>query len=302
MSVKKAYILAALGASLWGTIGLFVEVLHSHGFSSWEVVAIRLLFSALLLTVVAAAWYRTAFKVKLQHLPLFIGTGIISIAFFNYFFFTVMNETSVSISVVLLYSGPVFVVLLSRLFFKEPLTRKKLCALGFMVAGTAFVVEYVPLGGGELSPLIIVFGLASGFFYALYSIFGKAAGRYYDSMTITLYSMILGALFMVPASQLWQQANTLFNIEVLATAVGLGLVPTVLAYLLYTTGLRYAESGRVSILSAAEPVVAVLIGVFVFQDQLTGWQMAGIVLVIVSTVLTFDLKWKKKQLERSEAA
>ncbi|TVP81802.1 MAG: EamA family transporter, partial [Alkalicoccus sp.] len=77
MSTRAAYLIVMAGAALWGTTGLFVNQLNQAGFTAWEVVGIRLSFSALLLLLFLLIFHRGLLYVKLRDLPFFIGTGII---------------------------------------------------------------------------------------------------------------------------------------------------------------------------------------------------------------------------------
>jgi drug/metabolite transporter (DMT)-like permease len=286
MSTRMAYVIVMAGAALWGTTGIFVNELNASGFTPWEVVGIRLSFSALLLLLFLLLFKRHLLYVKLRDLPYFIGTGIISIAFFNYFFFTVIDTATISLAVVLLYTGPVFVALISRFTFKEAFTKRKVGALILMLGGCALTVGLIPAGSLSVSGMTIVFGVLSGFFYALYSIFGKYVSGRYHAMTITTYSMIFGSLFLVPTSRLWEKSSLLFSPSVLLYGLGLAAVATVFAYIFYTAGLRYIESGRAAILSTVEPVVAIIIGLLLYSEVITLWQGAGMALVIASVLLT----------------
>ncbi|ADH99923.1 DMT family transporter [Salisediminibacterium selenitireducens] len=286
MTKKTAYILVIIGAALWGTTGLFVQQLNAIGFTPWETVGIRLTFSAVLILLFLGIFKPAMLRIQLSHLPYFIGTGIISIAFFNFFFFTVIDEANLSLAVVLLYTGPVFVTILSRLFFKEPFTGAKGLALFLMLLGCALTVELLPYGTMPDGWRIVLYGLLSGFFYALYSIFGKSVSRHYHSLTITAYSMVTGSVFLMLSSTLLHEPVRLIQPEVLLNGFGIALFATVSAYVLYTFGLTYVESSRASILSTMEPVVAIIIGVMIFGDQLNSWQALGFVLVLLSVAVT----------------
>ena len=64
-----------------------------------------------------------------------------------------------------------------------------------------------------------------------------------------------------------------------------GFVSAYLAYMLYTYGLEGLENGRASIMASIEPVVATLVGVFVYGEALSLTGIAGIVLVLAAIVL-----------------
>lgn len=88
------YILAA--ASLWGLIGLFVKILSAQGFSSMQIVALRSLASAACITVVLLRLGKEYFRISWRDIWLFIGTGILSLTFFNYCYFNCINASSLA--------------------------------------------------------------------------------------------------------------------------------------------------------------------------------------------------------------
>ncbi|WP_017727605.1 DMT family transporter [Halalkalibacterium ligniniphilum] len=302
MDIRRAYGFAVIGAALWGTIGLFVKKLYEHGLTPWEVVAIRVILSALILLLFIFLTNRTYLKIRLKDLPFFFGTGVVSIVFFNWCYFTVMEQSSVSLAVVLLYTGPLFVMILSRIFFKELLTKRKVAALVSTLIGCSFVVGLLPTAQVNVTPYILLAGLGSGFFYALYSIFGKYVSVRYDTLTITLYSFICASVFIFPTSGILQNATLFFDPTVLFYSLGLALFPTVIAYLFYTKGLSMIESSRAALLTTIEPVVAILLGLFVFSDSLSIWQSLGVGAVAFSILLTTETKKQKMRGQKKRAA
>lgn len=190
-----------------------------------------------------------------------------------------------SLAVTLLYTGPLFVTLLSRVFFKEPLTIRKGGALVLAVVGCAFAAGLLPFGQAGVSAGILVMGLLSGFCYALYSIFSKPVTARYSALTITTYTFFYTSIFMLLTSDITSKLEQFQHLDVWLSAVLLALVATVAGYGLYTTGLTYLEAGRASILSTVEPVVAVMTGVLFLGDVLSGWQVLGVLLVLYAAVL-----------------
>ena len=62
----------------------------------------------------------------------------------------------------------------------------------------------------------------------------------------------------------------------LASAIGLVLVATVLPYLLYTGGLARVESGKASIMASLEPVVASFVGILAFGEPMSASVFLGL--------------------------
>lgn len=282
---RLAYIYVLLGAALWGIIGLFIDALSQAGFSSLQIVTLRVVSATVMLVIFLVLKDPKLLKIDLRDSLSFIGTGIFSIVFFNWCYFTAIEEVSLSVAVILLYTGPAFVAVLSRIFFGEPLTKRKIGALLVTLIGCMLVVKLVPVGDQKLSWYGILVGLGSGFGYALYSIFGKHALKKYESLTVITYTFVFASAVLLPTSGLTIEFDQLASANVWYQIVGLGFFPTALAYMLYTQGLSMIESSRASITATIEPVVATLIGVWVFDELLTSYQIIGMLLILTAVVL-----------------
>lgn len=295
MSVKNAVnakspavsaLLVLTAGCLWGFMGLLVRSTDSLGLGSMETCFLRALVTAAVMLILLLLFDRPALKVRLKDLWCFAGSGIVSMSFFNYCYFKTIMLTSLSVAAVLLYTAPVFVVLLSAPLFGEKLSRRKLLAALAAFLGCAFVSGIVG-GAGRLSVSGILFGLGSGIGYALYSIFGRyALERGYGSVTISFYTFVFA---LVPSSLL---ADTGSALAALTGDLGqfaflslLILMVTLAPYLLYTKGLRGLENGTASILASVEPVVATLLGLLLYSEKLGFWNILGIALVLLSILL-----------------
>lgn len=281
----KIYLLTISGAVCWGIIGLFIAPLYDQGFTAWDVVAIRGIFSFIFLFIIMVMFFRNQLHTRLKDHVFFASAGIFSLALFNYFYFEVFSRSSLSVAVTLLYTGPLFVMILSRVFFKELLTLQKGLSLVFAMIGCAFVVGLLPYGSASIPGKTLFMGILSGFCYALYSVLTKPVTKRYSALTITTYTFFYMGLFMSLTSDVWSKFDKFQHVDVWISSLLLALVSTVAAYVLYTSGLKYLEAGKASILATIEPIVAVLIGVLFLGDQLRPLQVMGIALVLYSAML-----------------
>ncbi len=273
-----------LAGILWGSMGLFVRRLNAAGLYAIDIVQIRYLLAAVFVGLYLLAFHREKFKIRLRDLWCFLGTGLCSVLFFSWCYFAGMNETSLAVMSVLLYTAPIFVMLMSCLLFHERLTATKLLALALSVGGCALVSG---VGDVQLGLKGLLLGLGAGFGYALYSIFSRfAIDRGYDSWTITFYSFLICAVGCAFLSDWHAIAGTLLPApELLGWSAAMALMTGFLAYIFYTKGLEGMPSSRASILASIEPVTATLLGTFVFHEPL-GWSgIAGIALVVAAIVV-----------------
>ena len=297
MSKRVAYLYIAAAACLWGIISLFIRHLYAAGFTPTQVVSIRAISATFFLLLYALYKDMKSLSIKPADSRYFVGTGIISVVFFNWCMFNAIQETSVSVATILLYTAPAFVTLLSRVLFREALTSRKIIALISTLLGCSFVVGFLPSANESISSYGLVLGLGSGLFYALYSIFGKFALQKYSSLTVSVYTFLFAAVAVTPFSGLWKVMPLFSGPSVWLYIIGLGFLSTTLAYLLYTKGLERIESSRASIIASLEPVVASFMGYLVFKEQLELWQYVGIVMVIAAVIIVQEPATKAKAKE-----
>lgn len=280
-----------VAAALWGLMGVFVRHFSAVGLGSLETTEVRILCGLVLLGLYLLLFHREKLRVHPRDLWCFVGTGIVSLLFFSWCYFQTMTLTSLAVAGVLLYTAPVFVMLLSALLFRERITKRKAAALLMAVAGCALVSG---IGSAHsLSPKGLLLGLGSGFFYALYSIFGRyAIRRGYGSWTITFYTFLFCAAGGAVLCD-WSvagQAVAAQGGQIFLWMAAMGLVTAFAAYLLYTWGLERIESSRAAILASVEPVVAALVGIFWFREAVSLQAIVGIVLVLGAIAV---LGWEK---------
>ena len=276
--------LVLAGASLWGLIGLFNRTLMAAGLSARSIVLVRNLGGLAMLALVLLVWRRDAFRVSPRHLGWFFGTGVVSVLLFTWCYFSCQEQCSLAVAAILLYTSPAFVAVLAALLWRERLTRRKLAALGLTFGGCVLVTGVLS-GGAQVTLQGFLLGLGSGFFYALYSIFGRYALARYGPYTVTLYTFLFagaGSLLFLDLGELEAVAQ---REGVLPAALGLAAVSTVLPYLLYTAGLARIESGRAAILASVEPVVAALVGILAFREPMSPGVGLGILCILGAVLL-----------------
>lgn len=284
-SQTKSIVLILLAAVCWGMIGIFSRALSDAGCSPIQVTAARCVTVAALLTAYILVTDRSLLRVRWRDLWMFFGTGICSILFFNVCYFYTQSRTSLSVSAILLYTSPFFVMLISAPLFRERITAGKITALLLAFCGCVLITGV--LGGtGRVPPAAVLTGIGSGLGYGLYSIFGKLALRRYSNLTVTAYTFIFAAAGAVPfcapsdlISRMIQKPELPLN------TLMLGVLCTLVPFLLYTRGLDGIDSGKASVVAYAEPAVATLVGAAVFGEPITPEKLAGITLVLAAIII-----------------
>ena len=264
-------------------LGAFFTVVATCGWLVAE--AIRNQVSAAVMVLYLFCTDRRLLKIRLRDCGYFVGTGIFSLVFFNWCYFTAIEKSSLSVAAVLLYTSPIFVMLFSAVLFHEKLTKPKLAALAMTFAGCVLVTGLLSGEHAAISPAGALFGLGSGLGYALYSIFGKYALEKYDSATVSAYTFVFAAAAALPLARLDRAAALLLQPATLWGALGIGVLCCMLPFLFYTKGLSYVEAGRAAVIATLEPAVATVLGILLFHETMTLSKFCGIALIFGAIVV-----------------
>jgi DME family drug/metabolite transporter len=279
-----AYGSVLLAGALWGLMGMWNRFLMAGGLSPLSIVAVRNFGGAIILVLFVAVKDRSIFRIEKAHIKYFLGSGLGGTLLCTMCYFSCQKYCSLAVASILMYTAPAIVIVVSAALWKEKITRQKIVALGLTLVGCALVCG---IGSGNLSAtgIGVVLGLASGLTYALYTVFGRYALKYYSSITVVVWNFIIAG----PASLLLldpTEAARAFSHPILClTAVCLAAFSTAAPYLLYTWGLSKIEAGKASILASMEPVMAALVGIIIFQESMGIPTAIGILLVLAGVYI-----------------
>ena len=279
-----SYIYVILSAVCWGFIGFSNRLLTGVGVSLGNRVFIRNFGTLLVLTVVFGLFHRQVFRIRWKHLPIFLGSGLISILLLSIVYFKCQTMCSLSVAAVLLYLAPSFVVIFSAVLWKTPLTKRKVIALVVSLLGCVMVSGV--LGGDTTASWTgIGLGVLSGLCYASYTVFAHYGLARYESYTMIYWTFLVAGLGSIFFADFKTLPLAFSGTQGIVGTCGVVIVATVLPYIFYTKGLEGVESGRASIITNIEPVVETLVGVFVFKEALTVWTVLGVACVFGCVIL-----------------
>ena len=262
-------------------MGIFVRSLGAYGFDSIQISALRLCAAALCFLLLLAVRRGSRSRIRIRDIPLFLGLGVGSVGLMTCCYFAAIRMLTMSEAAILLYTSPIWVMLMSALFFHERVTRRKLLALALSVAGCALVSG---IGGGQMQPLGIVVGVGSGIAYGLYSILGSVALRRYPPETVSAYTFFIAALAVLlisrPAELVQRMAAADGLAGLILLVLATGAVTAFVPFLIYTIGLKRVQASHAAILATVEPLVATVLGIIVYGEQLRTATLLGIACIL----------------------
>lgn len=281
---QKAAVAKILAAAAgWGIIGVFSRPLSDAGLNAVQITFVRSVIVALGMALYLLLTDRKQFQIHWKDIWMFLGTGLLSIVFFNICYFLTIERATLAAASILLYTAPCFVMLMSAVFFHEKVTVQKLAALILAFAGCVLVSGFT---GGQMNGSAVLTGIGSGIGYALYSIFGSVALKKYQPFTVIFYTFLIASVGLIPFSAVTEIGAVMVGSgSVIASGLALGVLSTLLPFILYTGGLKELEAGKASVLAFAEPMIATIAGIVIFKEKVNMQNALGIVLIFAAILL-----------------
>ena len=274
----KGFLLVMMGASLWGTLPIFSNFSYQLGSDAMTSAAMRCYLAAAVFFVwmLANGSLKT---LKARELPFYLMYGIVSGGGTFIFYMMAIEQLSTAMAAILLYTGPAFVIIFSRILYKEPITKAKFAALCCTFLGSLLVVRGYDLASVSANGKGLCFGILSGISYSMTTVMGRKANQLHDGqMNAGLMTLFVIPLFLIlkpvwsiqiPVSGLWP------------LYLALALLGTVLPYTFYLKGLNMGiDGGMASITATLEPVVGTVLSVSILHDTLEWPQIFGVAIVI----------------------
>ena len=186
----------------------------------------------------------------------FAGLGLLGVTANQTLFLLGLRQTTAINATVLVTTIPVFTVLESLLTRREPASAIKVIGIALSAAGTIYLIgpDRISLAPNlALGNALIVLAMLA---YSAYLVLSKGMLERYPPITVSLYVMLFGALFVLPVG-LHAVAHTSFGAVSGRTWGLIGyavLGPTILAYVLNIWALKRVSSNLVAVYIYLQPV------------------------------------------------
>lgn len=277
LSRQSAILLVLLSALGFASMALFAKYAYRAGVSPSVVLALRFALAALMLAPV----------VFLRRLPLPRGTALAGFVLMGLLytaqsqsFFTALLHASSGLVALLLYVYPVLVTLLAVALGWERLDWRTGLLLVLAIVGMVVMLS----GNLDGRPLGIMLGLLAAALYAVYILIGGRMSANTDPLPATLVIMSVAA---VGNGTLAFAGNAPLPTDPLAWAAiaAIALFSTVVAISCFLVGIKYVGASQASIVSTAEPVITLCLGVALLGETISWGQLAGGGMVLAAVVL-----------------
>ena len=288
---RMGVVAVLVGASLFATSGTIIKHLtQDYGVPPLTVATVRIVLAGSILFASLAVLDRKLLYIKLRDVPFFLLYGFVAVTLTQACWVYAISLIDVGVATALNYTAPAWTVLLAWPILQEGIDRRKIFALLLTVAGVALSMRLFDVPFISLNAVGLLWALASGLGYGLYSIFGRRAMRSYTFWTSVTYTFAAGALFLLLTQSTADLRAAVSRPETALWLCILALVPTLSGYVFYTFGLQLLKASDAAILATIEPVIAVLIAASFLSERLSWPQILGGGLIIAG-VITLQVRW-----------
>lgn len=273
-------------AALWGSSFLFVRI-ASPALGPFLTIFLRVGVGA----VVLMAYLRIAglplnFR---RHWRAYLGMGALNAALpFTLFAIALLNLNA-SYTSILNATSAFFTAIVAAVWIKDPLTLRKMLGIGLGMAGVVMLVEFNPVPLTPTSALSVALVLLATFSYGIAAVFARRNAQGIPPASFAAGQQITASLLMLPFAALTLPAPSAFTLPVIGAVIGVGVLCTGVAYLLYYRLIANVGPVRALTVTFLVPVFGMVWGVLLLGEAITPNMIAGFIAILIGMSLVLNL-------------
>ena len=288
---KRSFLKYLLATLLFGSNG----IVASHiSLSSYEIVLFRTLLGSVFLVMLFLMTGGRFHAKEYRRDFLFVLLSGLAMGASWMFLYEGYQQIGVGMATLLYYTGPVFVMILTPIVFKEKLTAPKL--IGFAIVFVGIVLINGVSGGQRISAWGLICALLSALTYTALVILNKQSKHIVGMENAAIQ---LCGSFVVVAVFVGIREH--FAFTVLSTdwpwILLLGVINTGIGCYLYFSSLSGLSVQTIAICGYMEPLAAVILAAILLSERMTAMQIVGAVCIIGGAMLGELLDLKKKNTD-----
>lgn len=284
--------LAVVSAATFGTSGSFASSLMSSGWSPGAAVTVRVGLAALVLTAPALLTLRGRWALLRSSLPAIAAYGLVAVGGCQLFYFNAVEHLSVSVALLLEYSGTVLVVLWTWLVHGHTPRSRTVLGGALAIAGLVLVLD---LTGTQRVDLVgVLWGLGAATGLAVFFVVSARTEDPLPPVVMAWAGMVVGAVTLggFGAARLVEfhagTADVSFaghRTSWLVPVLGLSLIAAAFAYIAGIEAARRLGARLASFVGLTEVLFATLFAWLLLGQRPTLLQAAGGLIVLAGIAL-----------------
>ncbi|ARJ50532.1 EamA family transporter [Staphylococcus lutrae] len=290
------YLLVIIGASFWGIGGTVSQWLFQH--ANVEVtwfVAVRLMISGSMLIIIAlltqgpkvfVIWWDKHARIQI------IIYGILGMLAVQYTFMSSIHHGNAAVATLLQYLGPIVIIFYLVITKVTKVGIKEVVAVILALSGTYLLLTNGHLQNLQVPRAAIIWGLLSAVALAFYTIYPVKLLARWGSLNVVGWAMLIGGIALSFFHPPWEVALSTWTLETHLYFWFAIIFGTMLAFWFYIDSLHYLFPHEAGLLGTIEPLMALVASVFWLHVTFGGWQLVGVLLIILMVVVLSVVKSK----------
>lgn len=308
LSSVVGYLSAAVGAAFFSTKAIFIKLAYEDQLDASLFLAYRMIFATPIFIAIGI-WALA--KREAKHLPRPDANSVAWAAFVGFigyyvasaFDFAGLQYISASLERLVLFTYPLFVMLIGVVFYGEALTAFAVAAAAVTYVGLAVVFAVdLPVGGRDtMIGTTLILGAAISF--AWHQILAKRVIAKLGPTLFTSIALTSAGVFCILHHFVFGSGSFAATPRFLWLAAGCAIVATVLPTFLISAGLARVSSEAVSMIATVSPLVTIGLAIAILNEPFTAADTIGAVLVLVGVGLYTwgDNQRRKRNLQPKPA-
>lgn len=285
MNRFKGIAMIISGAALWGATGPLMEWLFGvYGVSVSFLITLRLAVAGVLLLVflkMKGVAILSVFHggIWVRQLLIFSVLGMLGVQFS---FVSSIETSNAVVATLFQFLAPVYIICFISLRYKKFPPKYQIIGMAGTIAGLFLLLTNGRLDGLAISGIALFWGIMVGLAFAFYTLYPGRLMEEWGVLLIVGWSMLFGGIFLGLVHPVFMSDDW----HLLAQpSVALGILAVIiigtLAFVLFLSSMRFISPVEASILSAFEPLTAMIISALWFGQFLAPLQLSGAAIMLV---------------------
>lgn len=289
-----------VGGTLWGINGVMGNYLflNKNVTTPW-LIPYRLILAGFLL--LGYLYYKKGSKIfdilknpkDLLQIVLF---GLIGMLGTQYTYFSAIQFSNAAIATVLTYFGPTLVLIYMCLREKRKPLKYEIVSICLSSFGVFLLATHGDITSLQISFKALVWGILSALSVVFYTVQPESLLKKYGASIVVAWGMMIGGIFITFVTKPWNISVT-FDFVTFLVLMLIIVFGTIIAFILYLTGVNIIGPTKASIIACIEPVAATICAILFLGVTFDFLDLIGFICIIstIFIVAYFDKKTKVKK-------
>ena len=277
---KKAFLSVLTGSIIAGLTGLFIKNISVPASS---IAFVR----TALPTVVLGLWmFHRGLSFFRGNYPRMLLASTLN-AIRMYLFLVAYVYTTITQAVIMLFTWPIFVNIISSIWLKEKISTRQVFILALAFLGIVIIYSEQPFSLDNRDFLGMSAGIVSALFYSISYVIYKSEIQNYHRNEVIFYQNLVGGVLFIPFIFI----NTpVPNTQDIVLMSGYAFLMGIVIFNFFFYGLKYLNASQASLINYVEILGAVSVGIIFMNDNITANILIGGLFIISSISMVRYIK------------